>query len=68
MDVAQIVNIITTAVSNVGFPIVCVAVLFFLQNKEREAHKEESQKLADALNNNTVVMEKILTKLGDAND
>lgn len=66
MDVTQIVNVITTAVSNVGFPIVCVAVLFYLQNKEREAHKEESQKLAEALNNNTVVMEKILTKLGDA--
>lgn len=66
MDVTQVANVITTAVSNVGFPIVCAAVLFWLQNKEREAHKEESQKLTEALNNNTVVMEKILTKIGDA--
>lgn len=60
MDIAQI----STAISNVGFPIACVIALFWYLNKEREEHKAETDKLSEALNNNTIVMEKILTKIG----
>lgn len=51
-----------------GFPIACVIALFWYLNKEREEHKAETQKLADAINNNTIVMEKILSKVGDDTD
>lgn len=62
---AEVVQLISQLVSNVGFPIACVCVLFYMQNKEREAHKEESEKWVEALNNNTKVMEKVLGKLGE---
>ena len=59
------IEAITTLISNIGFPIACVIALFWYFNKEREEHKAETQKLADAINNNTIVMEKILSKVGD---
>ena len=63
------VEAITTLISNMGFPIACVSALFWYLNKEREEHKAETQKLADAINNNTLVMERILAKVGeDTND
>ena len=62
------IEAITTLISNMGFPIACVVALFWYLNKEREEHKAETQKLAEAINNNTVVMEKILTKVGGADD
>lgn len=57
----DIVNI----VSNVGFPIACVIVMFFQMEKERESHKQESEKWVEAINNNTKVMEKVLEKVGE---
>lgn len=61
MELTSIVELITT----VGFPI-CVAVYLLLQNaKERDKHQQEMTSLTEALNNNTIVLEKILTKLGD---
>ena len=62
------IETIVTLVSNMGFPIACVVALFWYLNKEREEHKAETQKLAEAINNNTVVMEKILTKVGGSDD
>ena len=59
------IEAITTLISNMGFPIACVIALFWSLNKEREEHKAETQKLADAINNDTIVMEKILSKVGD---
>ena len=56
-------DVITQLVSNLGFPIACVIAMFYMWNKEREAHKEESDKWIEAINNNTRVMEKVLTKL-----
>lgn len=60
---------IVQIISNLGFPIACVVVMFWMQNKEREAHQAESKEWVDAINRNTVVMEKILTQMGvDANE
>ena len=55
----DIVNIIST----VGFPITMCLVLLYEIKEMTESHKEETSALKDALNNNTVVLEKILTKL-----
>jgi hypothetical protein len=58
------VDVLTTIISNVGFPIACVIAMFYMWNKEREAHKEETDRLAEAINNNTIVMQQVLNKLG----
>lgn len=60
MDVVEVAKEI---VANLGFPIFCVVIMFREMEKEREAHKAESDAWVDALNRNTIVMEKILTKL-----
>ena len=60
----EVVTLVTTIVSNVGFPIACVAVMFYQMEQERKSHKEESDKWVEAINNNTKVMEKVLEKVG----
>ena len=47
---------IVTIISNVGFPIACAIAMFLQMDKEREAHKEESEKWVEALNKNTMVI------------
>lgn len=54
---------LSTLVTNVGFPVVCCLLLFWwIMNLEKQ-HKEEIGKLSDAVNNNTLVMQKLLDKL-----
>ena len=60
----EVVTLVTTIVSNVGFPFACVAVMFYQMEQERKSHKEESDKWVEAINNNTKVMEKVLEKVG----
>lgn len=52
---------ISTLVSNVGFPIACVCILFWFQWQERKTHREESQQFAEAIKNNTIVMQEVKT-------
>lgn len=51
---------ILQAISNVGFPIACAVAMFYSMEKEREAHKEESEKWVEALNKNTNVIERFM--------
>lgn len=62
------VTALTQIVSTLGFPIVMCAALFWKLDKSDEQHKEEIGKLSESLNNNTVVMEKLLVKLGGESD
>jgi hypothetical protein len=57
------VTTFTEFISTLGFPIACVVAMFWAQNKEREQHKEESDKWIEALNNNTRVVDKLCSKL-----
>jgi hypothetical protein len=59
MDVQAITSIIT----NVGFPIAVCLICFWYINKMQEHHKAETDKLAEALNNNTLVMQKLINNL-----
>jgi len=61
VDVSMIIEFINT----VGYPIACAAVMFWMLDKERKDHKEESDKLVEALNNNTIVLEQIKAVLID---
>lgn len=64
MDVNAIIQII----SGVGFPIAACLICFWYVNKLTETHKEEVNKLTDALNNNTLVMQKLCDKMGVQTD
>lgn len=59
----EVMEVIKELVSNVGFPIACVCMMFYQQEQERKAHKEESEKWVEALNRNTAVMEKVLERV-----
>lgn len=61
MDLSTVMNLI----ASVGFPIVCCVFLFDSLNKEREAHKEETKQMTDAVQNNTLVMQKLIDKLSN---
>ena len=63
MAVNDVINIITT----VGFPIAVCLICFWYINKIQELHKAEADKLAEALNNNTIVMQQLVDKLNGEN-
>ena len=57
------VGVVTQFISNVGFPIAACIVCFWYMDKQETRHKEETDKLADSINNNTAVMQELLRKL-----
>lgn len=61
MDFATIVS----AVSAVGFPIVFCLILYKTMLDQNKQHKEESDKLTEAIHNNTLALTKLVDKLGD---
>lgn len=58
------INTIIQIISGVGFPVAVCLICFWYINKQEEAHKEEVSKLTDAINNNTLIMQKLCDKLG----
>lgn len=58
------IDIVLNAITTVGFPIVMCGILLWYIYKSQKSHKEEVTQLTEAIQNNTVVMEKILTKIG----
>jgi hypothetical protein len=61
-------------IGSLGFPIACCVYMFFSQAKEREQnaaqreadrleHKSEMDKMTNALNNNTIVIQKLVDTL-----
>lgn len=60
MDTSTIVQI----VSSLGFPIACCIAMFWQNNKLNESHKEETSKLNEAINNNTIALNHLIDKLG----
>lgn len=65
---------VITLVQSVGFPIVMCGLMAwyvkYISDKnreqitaEREAHKEEMNEVIKAINNNTIVIEKLIAKL-----
>lgn len=56
------INAIAQIFSNLGVPVACLTVTFYLWYKETNSHKEEMSKMTDALNNNTLILQKLLDK------
>lgn len=59
MDIATL----TTLIGSLGFPIVCCIALFWYMTKNMEQHKEEMNKMSEAINNNTNVMNQLIAEL-----
>ena len=60
MDVGSITQIIST----VGFPIaMCIALLWYI-NDMSDKHKQETEKFTEALNNNTLVLQRLCDTMG----
>lgn len=54
---------ITNLIANMGFPIAVCVICFWYIAKKDNIHREETAKLAEALNNNTLVMQRLVDKL-----
>lgn len=57
------INDLATLISTLGFPIAMCLIMCYYINKINDAHKEETDKFAEALNNNTLVLQKLCDKL-----
>lgn len=57
------VNLLIQLVGSLGFPIVACGALFWRMIKSDEQHKEEMNKISEALNNNTSALVKLTEKL-----
>jgi len=59
------VEVISNLFSNLAVPVACLIATFWLWNKEREDHKAETRELTQAIQNNTVVVQKLVDKLNE---
>lgn len=57
------VNSLIQLVGSLGFPIVACGALFWRMLKSDEQHKEEMNKMSEALNNNTSALVKLTERL-----
>lgn len=57
-------DVIVDIFSNLAVPVACLIACFWLWNKEREDHKAEMKEVTQAIQNNTLVVQKLLDKLG----
>ena len=60
MDYDAVLQFIQT----VGFPIAVCCYLLWKSDSDAEKHKAEVDQLSNAINNNTLVMQKLLDKMG----
>ena len=57
------INAITQIVSTVGFPIaMCIGLLWHIKTLN-ETRKDETEKFTDALNRNTIMLQKLCDKM-----
>lgn len=59
---------IVAVIAQVGFPIVCCLLLWKALVDEKDAHKEETAKLTEAVNNNTQALIKLAERLDSYSD
>lgn len=55
---------IVSVISSVGFPITTALILLWYIYDSNNKHKEEIDKMSEALNNNTIAITKLLDRLG----
>ena len=52
-------NVLLQAITTVGFPIAMCLLLFWYIRKQSESHKSEIDKLSEAVNNNTLIIQRL---------
>lgn len=57
------INTMIQLVGSLGFPIAACGALFWRMVKSDEQHKEEMNKMSEALNNNTAALVKLTEKI-----
>ena len=55
---------VVSLIRDLGFPIAVAVALFWKNNKDQEQHKEEMDKMTEALNNNTLALIELKDKIG----
>lgn len=61
-------NEVVTLITNVGFPIGLTLILLWYIYDSNNKHKEEMDKMSEALNNNTVALTKLIDRLERENN
>lgn len=56
-------NTIISLVGSLGFPIVMCIMLYNRMNEQDDRHKEEMDKMAESINNNTLAITQLTSKL-----
>ena len=56
---------VVTIISTVGFPIAACVFMGWYVKYINDMHKVEIDKLSEALNNNTIALQRLVDKLGD---
>ncbi len=59
MDFAVIVDFI----QNTATPLICLVGMFYLLTENNKSHKEQENKMVDAVTNNTLVIQKLCDML-----
>lgn len=54
---------VANMIGNYGFPIVCCGAMFWYMIKKDIQHKEESENMRKAIENNTLVIQQLVDKL-----
>ena len=62
------ISTINSLIGSLGFPIACCVALFVRMNKQDEAHKEETDALKEAINNNTLALVRLSAELSTRKD
>lgn len=61
-------NVVTTLIGTVGFPIVAYGAMFWYMVKQDRDHKEEMDKMSDAIVNNTLALQKLADAMENNNE
>lgn len=61
-------NVVTQLIGSLGFPIVACIALFYQNSKQEDRHREEMEKLSDAVNNNTLAITQLTEKINGKED
>ena len=61
-------NEVVTLITNVGFPIGLTLILLWYIYDTNNKHKEEMDKMSEALNNNTLALTKLIDRLERENN
>lgn len=54
---------VANMIGNYGFPVVCCGAMFWYMIKKDTQHKEESENMRKAIENNTLVIQQLVDKL-----